>query len=281
MGTSVEIQISDMHVGHKTAIMYPDGNLDYKPNKGQKWVFWVWQSQFLPAVEKLLDKYKPDHVHLSLLGDMGDIDWKKRTSFVWTRDTEIIRDNAVTLLKPLVNMADSVHSVRGTLAHIGEGGGIDEYIASDLDNSVPAEGYKQFSHWYALFELEGVLFEIAHHGKNRSKWTDLTGLISLGNEIILKRTKNGQRIPDVVSRGHFHWSGHIPDTKPYTVAVASWQLPTDYVYRIDPTVETPHVGGHVVVVRDGEIIKGERFKYMYERSKVWKPKKGIRKWLKK
>jgi len=264
-----------MHNGSKYALMHPINAADYRPNKIQRWLFKAWSNGFLPDVERILDKFKPDYVHLSEIGDMGELDYKRRNAEeVWTRNPEDIVDNFSRLLEPLVSMVDSVHMVRGTKAHIGEDGGIDERLAADCEKTIPTADKKSngkpiYAGWYAEFTLSGVHFEIAHHGKNRTKWTDINGLVSLGNEILLKRTKNGQKVPDVISRGHFHYGEHTPyDKKPYVVAVPSWQLPNTFVYRVDPTVETPHVGGHVIIVQDGKIIYTERLRYFPERNKV-------------
>lgn len=255
--------------------MHPINGADHKPNKIQRWLFKVWKDSFLPDIERLLDEYKPDYIHLSELGDLGELDYKNRNrEEIWTtKDTDIVENHA-KLLEPLFNMVDSVHVVRGTKAHIGEDGGIDEKIAMDCDKIIPTDDKKSddkfvCAGWYAEFTLSGVHFEIAHHGRNRTKWTDINGLISLGNEILLKRTKNGQKAPDVISRGHFHYGAQTPlDIKPLVIAVPSWQLPNTFVHRIDPTTETPHVGGHIVIVRDGKIVHSERLRYFSERNKI-------------
>lgn len=285
MTISVEIQISDTHIGHKTAIMYPDPQADFehKINKPQRWLFKTWNI-FTDDIERILDTWKPDHVHLSLLGDMGDVDYKDRSRQFWTKDQEVIRENFENLLRPIVAFANSMHTVRGTKAHVGDEGGVDERIASTYGElldpvtgvklsdgiAIKADGHKQYSHWFAEFVLAGVRFEIAHHGRNKTKWTTLNGLASLRAEIILGRTEDGDKIPDVVSRGHFHWSGHLPwDMKPYMIAVPSWQLPTDFIYRIDPVLRSPIVGGHVIVARDGKVVYGERLNYQYPRKRAW------------
>lgn len=275
MSTSAEIQVSDFHTGSKFSLMYPTNAADHKPNKLQRWIFKTWEKRFLPDVERILDQYKPDYVHVSEIGDLGELDYKNRnTEEVWTfLDTDIVENHA-KLLQPLWNMADSVSFVRGTKAHIGQDGGIDEKIARDCDKTIPTDTQKSDGEfiaagWYAEFTLSGVHFEIAHHGRNRSKWTDINGLVSLGNEILLKRTKNGQKVPDVISRGHYHYGAQTPpDTKPLVISVPSWQLPNTFVYRIDPTVETPHVGGHIIIARDGKVIHSERFRYFPERNKT-------------
>ena len=121
--------------------------------------------------------------------------------------------------------------------------------------------------------LGGLLFEAGHHGKNKSKWTDINGLVSLGNEVLLKRTKLGVKPPDIILRGHYHWSGHTPyDMRPYVASIPSWQVWSDFVYRIDATADHPIVGGHCMAVNNGEIEKVKRFTYTYPRSSAWKPK---------
>lgn len=274
MTTSVEIQISDLHIGSKYAIMHPRNAADHKLNKQQRWLFRTWENRFLPGVENIINKFKPDYVHLSELGDLGELDTKDRNpEELWTLNEDDIITNHADLLAPLFEMVDSVSYVRGTKAHVGRDGGIDEKIAKDCDKTNPtkykkSDGSPLYAGWYAEFTLSGVHFEIAHHGRNRSKWTDINGLTSLGNEILLKRTKNNQQVPDVVSRGHYHYGLHTPfDIKPYVVAIPSWQLPTNYVQRVDATTETPHVGWHVIIAKDGAIIHGERFRYFVERDK--------------
>lgn len=275
MSTSAEIQISDTHIGSRYAIMHPLNAADYQPNKVQKWLFKVWKDEFLPDVEKILDEWKPDYVHLSELGDMGDIDYRGRApEEKWTQINTDIVENAGRLFEPLYKLVDGVHVVRGTKAHVGEEGGMDERIAADCDKIIPTNTLKSDGEfikagWYSEFSMSEVSFEIAHHGKNRSKWTDINLLVALGKEIILKRTQSGDKIPDVVSRGHFHYGEHTPfDKLPYVVAVPGWMIPNSYVYRIDATVETPHVGGHIIIVKDGEIVSVKRLRYFPEREEI-------------
>ena len=273
MTTSADIYVSDTHIGSKFSIMHPINAADYSPNKLQQWLFKVWRNNFLGDIERILDEYKPEYVHLNELGDMGELDFKRHNpEEVWTRNSDDIVSNHASLFEPLYVMVDSVDVVRGTKAHIGEDGGIDEKIANDIAILNPTSDLKSdkkpiAAGWYSEYTLSGVLFDIAHHGKNRTKWTEINGLVSLGKEIILKRVQKGEKIPDVVARGHYHYGNHTPfDIKPYVISVPSWQLPNTFVYRIDPTVETPHVGGHVVIARDGKVIAGIRLIYTYPRK---------------
>jgi len=275
MTKSIEVQVSDLHIGSKFAIMHPRNAADHVPNVVQRWLFQVWEREFLPDLERILKKHKPDYVHLSELGDLGETDYKGRNrEELWTLKTDDIRQNHADLIAPLHKLVDAVTFVRGTKAHVGEDGGIDEQIARDCTIAVGtgerlSDGREIMAGWYSEFTLCGVHFDVAHHGRNANKWIQISGLLSLGKEITLKRIEHGERIPDVICRGHYHKGLHTPlDMKPYVVTLPSWQLPNVFSYRIDPTVETPHVGGHVIIVEDGEILEGIRLRYTYPRKEI-------------
>ena len=48
--------------------MFPDKNVDYKPNEAQKWMFKVWENNFLADIDRVLNKFKVDYVHVSFMG---------------------------------------------------------------------------------------------------------------------------------------------------------------------------------------------------------------------
>jgi hypothetical protein len=266
------VQIGDAHIGHKTALMHLTKHKpeDYKPNAAQRWLSKTYHNEFLPDVDRIFTKYNVDHVHLDLMGDMGEKDHKNRNPHeVWAKREDHAVKNALAVLNPLIEKADTVRSVRGTLAHIGNDGGLDEMIAQDCDKII-TKTKGVYSEWFWEYILEGVHFETRHHGRNRTKWTTVNGLTSLSVEIFLKRSERGEPVPDVSSFAHFHYSEHANwDRKPYPyiIAVPSWQLPSTFVYRIDPTIETPHVGGHVLIVEDEEILLSKRLRYFVPRSK--------------
>lgn len=268
---SVDIHISDLHVAHKTAIMYPDPDLEWKMNKTQKWLFkcWnTWQDDMWPWIDSL----NPDHVHLTVVGETADIDYKKRGSQFWTKNYHTATENAIRLLNPLVEKADAVHVFKGTEAHVGTDGTVDNIVARDFDNIIKANGMDYAWYW-AEYDIDGVLFDVAHHGKNRSKWADENLLTALRTEIIKDRVENGRPIPDIVSRGHYHWFGTTSEFKrPLVVSLPPWQIPTEYIYRIDPVVKTPKVGAVVFICDDGEF-QVKPFIYTFPRRKPWTFKK--------
>ncbi len=269
---SLDIVISDTHIGHKTGLVHPDYLEDYKPNDIQLWLWNVFSGEFIPKIKSIIKDVKPDYIHGLAAGDMGDADFKKRSIQFWTKDPSAIKRNAKHLLFPLFDLCNSVHFIKGTRAHTGQNSHIDEEIAGQFSNTVKKDEFN--NSWYrCVYELSGVLVDVQHVGKNRSKWAPENMLTALRQEILVDRTDNNRRIPDVVYRGHFHWFGDTSiHDKPYIVQVPSWQLPTDFIAEIDPTGRTPIVGGFVAVYQNSKVVDRFPLTYTYKEEKIWKPK---------
>ncbi len=154
----------------------------------------------------------------------------------------------------------------------GQNSQIDEAIADNFDNVVKQDDYNNA--WYRCeYELSGVLVDAQHRGKNRSKWAKENLITALRQEIIVDRSMNNRRIPDVVYRGHFHWWGDTSiHVKPYVVQVPSFQLPNDFIAEIDPVGGTPKVGGFVAVYQNGKIADRFPLTYTYKEEPIWRPK---------
>lgn len=272
---SAEISISDTHVGHKAALLYLNPDLEFKPSESQKWLFKCWEL-FLDDVDGLLNKWKVDYVHSTWNGDLGDLDYKNRgPQEYWAHQADEVTANTAELFEPLAKMCNDIHVVMGNDAHVGKDGTLDNQIAKDFENVVPFDEPRgKYAHPSIDFELQGLLFNYVHKGMNRTKWTYSNGLNALKNEIVLNRAKNGERVPDFIGRGHFHYGDHTPlDQKPYVMFTPSWQLKSDYIRYIDPVDVTPHVGGYVTIIRDGKLAYSEQFRYSPERREPWRPKK--------
>jgi hypothetical protein len=268
---SMDIVISDAHIGHKTGIVYPDKLEDYKPNDMQKWLWKVWDKEFLPTVKKIKKKIRPKYTHLLVGGDMGDLDWKQRAvNEYWATSIEVIKDNAFELLEPLFNMVDNAHVLKGTKAHTG--GQLDEAIAKNFDNVIPRNEFHS-AHYKVRYEYSNVYVEAQHKGVNRGRWSKRSLLESLRSRVIQERAEKNRRIPDMSYRFHFHHGLTTDLDEPFIFAqVPSWQLPNGYIAEIDPVGRTPEVGGLVVLYQDGKVVDCFKLFYTYEEDEIWRPK---------
>ena len=278
---NANIAVSDMHVGHRGAIMYPDPNLSHKPNKVQKWVFKSFVT-FQDQLDAVLNQYKVDHIHLQVTGEAADIDAKQRhRSEHWEFDETLIVENASRLLDPLYKLVDlGVHFIRGTGAHVGPGGRMDNLVAKDCDVVIASDKRSSAYAWgVADYLLGGVHCMARHHGLKGFKWAGDKALVSFREEMKLTYYNTGQPLPDVVYGGHFHKSmqTQLPRTKattPHVIQLPSWKTPyrDEFVERIDPMAPTPYVGGHLLIEDDGEVIFSEELLYSYPHRRIRKLK---------
>lgn len=267
----IDVHIDSLHVGHKTGLYYDSDDFPYKPNKINRWNWKCWNLLWDDVV-KLKKKHKA-RLHVSILGEAGDINYSaRRSGEFWTQSYKVASDNAIKILEPISEMADWMHFFRGTTAHVGDQEStIDEIIADNFDNIVRTDDDRA-AHAHATYELEGVLFDVAHHGKNKGKWAEENPLTALRNEIVLDRAKDNSPIPDVITRGHMHWSGETtPYRKPFAVQVPSFQLPYEFIHRINIVGRRPEVGGAIFLCNKGEFEYEPKY-YKPERNKTWQPK---------
>jgi hypothetical protein len=278
---AIEVQVSDLHVGSRLGICPPgaldDSGAQIGLNPYQKWLLDCWEETW-DDVEALIKQYEKEYGqriyrHLSVLGEPADIDWKKRSNQFWTKNRATARRAAIQLLDPIIDeYFDAVHFVRGTEAHGGSENEMDELIADNYDQTVRNEDTGTASWWSAEIEPGGVLFDLGHHGKRGTlPWTEENGLISLREQIAFRRYREGEPVPDIISRGHYHFFLETnPHKKPYAYILPAWQATTSYGHRIDPTNRKPQCGCIFIICKDGEFVRHPIVK-KWERKKPWKP----------
>jgi len=164
--------ISDLHCNSTVALCKPsiilDDGQEVKISKAQHW-FW---DNYLDLLERV-DHIKPDILLIN--GDALEGDAKDRSYQIITRNpASIVRIGAETL-EPLVQKVPAVYFVRGTGAHGGKSGFLEEDLAHDL--GAVKIGNNQ-SHWSLNMIVDGVLPE----GK-AGIWKQLIRILAfMGNE---------------------------------------------------------------------------------------------------
>lgn len=265
----IDVHIDSLHVGHKTGLYYDSPSYDHKASKSQRWLWSCWELLW-DKVEALKKEHKA-YLHVSVLGEAADIDYRNRSGQFWTKNYLLAMKNAIDVLERPANLADTIHFFRGTEAHVGDEGTIDELVADNFDNTVPtAEGRP--AHAHTTYELNGVLFDVAHHGVGKSKFGRNNLANNARDKYVITRASHHERIADIIARGHNHWQGSSDqDTWPLWVQTPPFQLPYEFIYRIDPYVEMPDIGAAIYICKDGKV-EYEGMKYEYERTPAWQPK---------
>lgn len=182
-------------------------------------------------------------------GDAVDGD-HHRTLQLWTQDELVQVDASVELLKPAVNLSEKAFLLRGTTAHVGQSGRYDSRVAREL--GIP-------SFYHLQLNVGGVLFDLSHHGVGTGKRIWNLGNVArmYARHIALSHIARGARAPDVVIRGHVHKCVHetIRDNGHATemIIAPSFQLKTEFAYRVSTEDDMSDIGGVVVGVENGRV----------------------------
>ncbi|NJO30626.1 MAG: hypothetical protein HC874_26100 [Richelia sp. SL_2_1] len=247
------IVLSDLHINSTVALSLSEVSLDdggiYHYSKSQRWL-----AANLSDFRKEIEKLDGEKI-LVLNGDIIDVNKHSQHQLI-TPNISIAIDHAYTLIKHyLSDIVDKLYIVRGTEAHVGKVAEYEDLVAKKLD-SMPDE-FGNSVHWSLLLDVNGVIFDIAHHGVVGQKaWTRTHPLDSLAANTIIESTKNGSVLPGVIIRSHLHTYADTYDNYPVRVIqTPAWQLATSFSYRIGAGLAD--IGGLIFSCEDGkyELIK--------------------------
>jgi hypothetical protein len=188
---------------------------------------------------------------VALNGDIVDGDHHRTTQVITHNETTQMR-LAYDVLKPLIEQAGPVYVIRGTEAHVGGSGRIEEKIAEDISAVKQGDNYSAFLRY---IEVHGTSINLAHHGKlGGLKWTKANGAHSLAGEILMTYADRGEKPPHLVIRSHFH---QYADTyhnyeSIRLIATPGWQLATAFVHKIKADT-VADIGGLIITCWPGGV----------------------------
>lgn len=261
--------VGDLHINSTVGLLPYSVNLDdggtYRCSKGQRWLWRNWLD-FWDSVKDTKERTgKRTEVWTVLNGDLVDVNGKhKQTQTISLNEADVFNMTLDTI-KPALDVSDRVFVVRGTAAHTGSSGYMEEKIAFDIGAEKCGDNY---SWWELLLECEGVLFDIRHHGPlGRLKWTTANALNKRAAEMALNYIN--KRCPDVAIQSHNHRYARSSDDLGIEVyALPAWQLATEFIKRIGG-IFPADIGGMYFIIKDGEytpIVK----RYQPERVRPWR-----------
>ena len=255
--------ISDLHINSTVALCKPsiflDDGLEVKITKAQHW-FW---DNFLDLLEKV-DHYKPDAVVIN--GDALEGDTKNRSNQLITRNTTTIVNIGAETLEPLISKVPAVYFVKGTGAHGGKSGCLEESLAKDFDNSVKIG--RSLSHWSLNLIADGVRLSFAHHtNMGGLPWTKPNAGNQLAAKIQFQYSQDGEKVPDLAIRGHVHrWADSYDNYRTRALVLPCWTLATEHTHKIAPDT-LPECGAAFILCNRG---KFEIDKVDYKpKGRVW------------
>lgn len=173
-------------------------------------------------------------------GDLVDGDHHRTTQIATAHEGVHVSCAIESLRVPLALKPNSIHIIRGTSAHVGRAGGLEEGIAKALRSlgwpviEDPDTG--QMSSYTRTLKIGPVLFDVKHHGRlGRRAHTKGPYMRWYTQDIFFNYLLDGGEVPDLAIRSHYHQyadSGKIHKVKTRAVALPAWQLATEYVHRV-------------------------------------------------
>jgi len=252
------IVVSDLHCGCQLGLCPPEGiQLDeggsYMPSPLQlkMWEFWryFWR-EWVPKVTR------GDDYAVCCNGDA--IDGIHHGSV--TQITHNLKDQkeiAYKILSQVVKRKKCVKyiHIRGTEAHSGKSGQIEDELAKSL-GAEPDENGK-YALWVAHIRVGRGLVFVSHAiGSTSSAAYETSAPQRALIGAIFRAAKANREIPDVLVRSHRH--RHI-ETKIKTYkgycrscVTAGWQLMTPFGYRVNPE-NPPELGGMLIRCGDEDV----------------------------
>lgn len=239
------IIINDTHINSTVSVCADEVMLDdggsYMPSKTQRWL-----NNSLKDFTNFIYESPNDKVFV-LLGDIVDLNKHSKYQMI-SENRAVILQNAYDTLKSVIR-DNKTYIVRGTEAHVGESGELEEMFGNMIGSEIMDGSYAA---WNLLLNIEGVTFDLAHHGTiGRTPWTKPNRLNSMAAAMIVDYTVHGETLPNVVVRAHNHTFADTHDNFPVRVVSApAWQMSTSFAHRIGAGL--PDIGGLVFRCNSGK-----------------------------
>lgn len=262
-----------MHINSTVGLLRPGGvNLDdggtYHTSPGQRFLWRSW-TKYWEMVGQAARQDQAD-VYLVLNGDLVDVNGKHQQSQTISLNKSDVIQMAAETLAPALDLASTYFVIRGTAAHVGSSGEMEEILAMDIGAEGPGRG--KHSWWELLMDVEGVRFDIRHHGPlGRLQHTRGNLLNRRAVELMLLYAGQGSKIPDVAVQNHNHHFSTSSDEYAVKVfALPAFQLPTEHTKRIG-IIELADIGGAMFTCQAGHWTD-HVVRFTPKMRRPWRPK---------
>lgn len=249
-------------VGLCPAIVELDDGGTYKRSISQRelWVNWL---TFTARVEELSKQYE---IITISNGDLAETDAKRRSLQLINNNPATIKEMVVETINPLLKVTKKFFVIKGTAAHGGKSGSMEEMVGKDISSAKTSTG--KYSWWWLPLQVEGVTFDISHHTTmGMSDITRPNSAPKLAANTVMRYAKEGTKPPNFVIRSHVHRWGDSNDEFPTRALITPcWSLATEYVHQVSSGARG-EVGGIIIHCDSG---KSEVEKiYFKERRPTW------------
>jgi hypothetical protein len=150
-------------------------------------------------------------------------------------------------------MASKIIVIRGTEAHVGNNGALDEKIAKQIDKvkkgvihrNAELRKSKEYSHHYLRTFIGGRSFDLAHHvNMGTTPRTERDAANHLAADLVMEYANRWHEpLPDFAFRGHVHRYAESGDNFSIRAYIGPcWQVANPFVHRIGKSAGKPEIG---------------------------------------
>ncbi len=195
------------------------------------------------------------------LGDLVDKNYRNPAGLISVHDPDII-ELGLKVIQPALEVCDRHFIIRGTAAHTGGLGALEELIARE-SGAVPDPETGAHSWWWLPLLVYGTRFSFRHHPHTKGfrPWTQQPALARESAIVMFECAKRGYTIPDVSVFAHVHHYGDSGDaTHPRVFFTPPWQWTSDFGFRLGVAEDVEPLGGILfTVTEDGWTFRARRY----------------------
>jgi len=246
--------VGDLHVNSTVGLMPPkvrrdDGQVVLQ-SPTQRWLWENW-CDFWTLTAAMKVKLGARVIGF-LNGDWGDINTHSGFQLVEPNNRDTVLDIMVEAVEPMRRACDEIVVIRGTEAHVGGVGWLENRAAKEI-GALPNAAEQTHSFYLFRGEVEGVRFTFAHHPGTNSTvpWT-------AGNEANRRAARDVYEyamrdwVPAVTWWGHYHhWADSGTTHRIRAIYNRSWQVKTAFEHRIGKSGDHSEIGGAWMVLANG------------------------------
>ena len=261
---------SDWHVNSSVGLCPPqlvkdDGPI-ITPSKSQQWLWGRWR-QFWQDAAAMSAHYKAPVTAL-INGDWGDLNKHSKAQLFEYENYSVIVKWMVEAAAPMREVAEAVYVVRGTEAHTGGAGWLEEEAAGKIGATKDAAtGLSSF--WTFARQFEDVRVFATHHPGTNSTvpWT----IGAAANRAAVKtEIAFGASPPHLAFFGHVHHGEDSSDNhKVRAIFTPPWWLANAFTYRIGQGWGTQEIGGILVLIDGARLRVFKRYTPLPTGGQTW------------
>lgn len=203
-------------------------------------------------------------------GDLGDMNKHSKQQLISMRKQDVLLAMA-DVAEPAIAVADHVFVIRGTAAHSGGSGELEELFAKDIRGGKCVHNGKDASWWVLEATFGGVDGDVYHHPPTNTRLPNKYNQAAArgAERVAISYLRQGLKPPRFVVWGHVHHNGHGSELGVHGFYLPPWKMVGEFGYRIGVGANVEPWGALWMLCQGGEIREWDYIFYKVRRGKRW------------